>query len=83
MSDFGYDGLMDLIEGKPDWRELHPGKVCQEEIVTEEWCAGGWMPEYSYCWNAKVHGYDKCWVHLTTEQRKEFRAFGAPVEGEE
>ena len=58
----------------PDWRKLHPEKVCREEIVTEVWTPGGWMNEYEYCWNAKVRGFDKCWVHLTPEQKRDFRA---------
>jgi hypothetical protein len=62
-------------EHEPDWRELNPEKVCGQETTTYIYhCELGYEPEYSYCWNAKVHGFDKCWTHLTTEQKREFHA---------
>ena len=72
---------MDFIEGEPDWRERHPEKVCNEEMVSYDWCPGGWFPEYTYCWNAKVRGLDKCWAHLSAEQKREYRV--GQAKGEE
>ena len=61
-------------EYEPMWQFEHPEKVCGEDMTHYIYHAElGYEPEYEQCWNAKVHGFDKCWVHLTREQKKAYR----------
>ena len=59
-----------------EWRWLHPEKVCDEDMTTYSYYDA---PEYMRCWNAKVRGFDKCWVHLGSEQKAAYRLMKAGV----
>ena len=50
---------------------MHPERICLEDMTTYSLYG---PPDYLDCINAKVHGFDKCWVHLTRDQKREYMA---------
>ena len=50
---------------------MHPERICLEDMTEYSYYH---EPDYWNCINAKVHGFDKCWVHLTREQKREYMA---------
>ena len=67
-------------ESSRDHYLMHPHRICLEDMTEYSYYDG---PDYWNCINAKVHGYDKCWVHLTLDQKREFsvnKRFASRVE---
>jgi|ERR1035437_3504282 hypothetical protein len=60
-------------ESSRDHYLMHFHRVCGEDIGGYIYHEFGNEPDPWYCISAVVHGFDKCWVHLSYEDRALYR----------